>query len=446
MHRTITGKPRRRRRGSGDGGVVLLVAALCMVILIVMVAIVVDLGNARQQKKHAQAIADTAALSGASSLADPTPDAPLVAITYAFKSLALTPLPQKDADLASCGASCWQYALSGKTVQAYTSWQGNPNWVHVAVCWNVPTSFAQVMNTNSVNVCGTATAIYTGSGNGPGGPPASSCKNNELTTTVHNPIGNSGTGNGNGNGNGNGLPGVTLTATYSASAPIDPASIVFIAPDATGTLVKLTSSQYTLTITGNTATISYTVPSGLTTATASLFATDINGNDCGEVAWSSCPVSTHDNFMETLAQGIADQGMLGTDSDPDDSLSAAQLADAALIADTDDSVTPGPGGQVGPGSTLGATYHDETDINKTKSQLFLGGATVNATFTTLALGSGANKYNYTMSYTLPPTTPNGWNSAFLYFWDADVTATGGDCALAQWAFKFTGGGNVSLIQ
>ena len=77
--------------------------------------------------------------------------------------------------------------------------------------------------------------------------------------------------------------------------------------------------------------------------------------------------------METVASGIADQGMAGTDSDADEGLSAAQLADAALIADADDSVTPGPGVQVGPGSTLGATYHDETDINKLKSQLFLGG-------------------------------------------------------------------------
>ena len=97
-----------------------------------------------------------------------------------------------------------------------------------------------------------------------------------------------------------------LTATYSASAPIDPASIVFIAPDATGTLVKLTSSQYTLTITGNTATISYIVPSGLTTATASLFATDVNGAGCGQLAWSSCPVSTHDFFTDTANAAIAD--------------------------------------------------------------------------------------------------------------------------------------------
>jgi Flp pilus assembly protein TadG len=451
MQRIAADNPRSGRRASADDGIVLPLAALFMVVLVIVVAIVVDLGNARQEQRQAQAVADAAALSGAASLSDPSPDASLVAITYAFKSLALTP-PANHAALASCGTNCLQYAGSGKTVQAYTSWQGNSNWVHVEACWNVPTSFARIMNSNNINVCGKATAINTGAGNGPGGPPSSSCTTNEFTTTVHNPIGTPGTGEDNQNGNGNGgngggvQPAVVLSAKYSATAPIDPNSIVFIAPNSLGNLVKLTPAQYTLTITGNTATISYTVPSGLSTATASLFATDINGTDCGELAWSSCPVSLHDNFIESAGGGIADQGMKGTDSDADESMTAAQLADAALIADADDAISPAPGVAVGPGSTLGATYHDETDISKTKSQLFLGGVTVAPTFTTLTPGSGANAFIYTMAYTLPISTPNGWNSVLLYFWDADVTATGGDCALAQWAFKFTGGGAVNLIQ
>jgi hypothetical protein len=440
----------RKSGGRGEEGFSMILVALIMVTLLVMVALVVDLGNSRQQKRHAQAIADAAALSGAGSLTDPSPNAFVESLKYAFKSLSLT-YPTQQSDLTACGSACYQYSQSGKTVQATTPWQGHTDWVHVDACWDVPAQFGQIANLRNVHICGTATAQNTGSGNGPGGPPATSCTTNELSTTVHNPIGNPGSGEDQqGGGQGNPPPtqgAITLTANYSATAPIDPASIVFIAPDATGNLIRLTASQYTLTMSGNTATISYTVPSGLATATASLFVTDTTGNGCGQLAWSTCPVSLHDNFIEEKnGLGIADQGMKGTDTDLDDGMTAAALADAALLADADDSVFPGPQQQVGPGSTLGATYHDETDINATKSQLFLNGTKVAANLTTLAQGTGANKYNYKLSYTLPPTTPNGWNSTFLYFWDADVTATGGDCALTQWAFKFTGGGTINLIQ
>jgi Flp pilus assembly protein TadG len=430
----------------------MILTALILVTLLIVVAIVIDLGNARQQKRHAQAIADAAALSGASALTDTPPNAPLEALRYAFKSLSLTP-PAQNSDLTSCGSNCFQYVQSGKTVQATTPWQGKSNWIYVQACWDVQAQFGQVANLRKVNVCGRATGENTGAGNGPGGPPATSCSTNELSTTVHNPIGVAGSGEDGGEDSG-GQPAVTVSASYSASAPIDPASIVFIAPDTTGNLTRLTASQYTLTTSGNTATISYTMPTGLGTLTASLFVTDVNGAGCGQMAWSSCPVSKHDFFTETANAAIADQGMV-PDGDADDTLGATALADAALLADADDGVFPGPGQQVGPGATLGATFRDETDINQSKSQLWLNGTKVAATITAVPRGSAAppagapfdpNKYNYTMSYTLPQNTPNGWNSTFLYFWDADVTATGGDCSLAQWAFKFTGGGTVNLVQ
>jgi hypothetical protein len=141
--------------------------------------------------------------------------------------------------------------------------------------------------------------------------------------------------------------------------------------------------------------------------------------------------------------------MLNTDSDPDEGFTATQRANSALIADADDTVTPGPAQTVGPGATLSATYHDETIINPVKSVLFLNGVQVGATLTQLPGGAnpGPNAFKYDLSYTLPATTPNGWNSAFLYFWDADVTATGGDCALTQWPFSFTGGSSsINLVQ
>src|ERR1700680_4313225 len=85
-------RSQRFRRGSSDEeGFVLVWVSVLMVVLLVCAALVVDLGNARQQQTQAQAVADTAALSGASGLTDTTPDAEMQAFTYAFKSRSLPP-------------------------------------------------------------------------------------------------------------------------------------------------------------------------------------------------------------------------------------------------------------------------------------------------------------------------------------------------------------------
>jgi hypothetical protein len=292
------------------------------------------------------------------------------------------------------------------------------------------------------------------------------------------------------------------------------------------------------------------------TATASLFVHDQQQNDCGQVAWSSCPVSTHDNFFETDGHhnGIADHGM-GTDGDSDDTLSTTAKANAALLADADDSVTPSPGQQVTPGATLGATYYDETPINPARIYLFLNGTTQNpavtppppannvdgtgvghvspkvskirnnsgqvtitltdylgdpiqgktvaltnlssgtvnpssavtaadgtarftlskstATFKVVDQSDGnlvitgghapvpwpsppnptdaSGHYVETIGSTLSAATSNGWNSAFLYVYDADTNTQGGDCSLTQFAFRFAGGtpsgpGSIALIE
>ena len=73
------------------------------------------------------------------------------------------------------------------------------------------------------------------------------------------------------------------------------------------------------------------------------------------------------------------------------------MANSALIADADDAVTPGPGQSVGPGATLGATYRDETNINRLKSVLFLNGVQVGATLTQLPITAAtpsSNTYQY----------------------------------------------------
>jgi Putative Flp pilus-assembly TadE/G-like len=438
----------RKRHSDSDGGVIVVYVVFAISLaLIALAALTIDIGNGWQQQRYAQSVADSAALSGAQGLTEPATScgsgwysltagcADYASFYYALGSLYLGgSRPPAGAPLP-CGPNCQAYTTNGKTVAVYTDWQGNPSWVHVRVCWGTPTSFGGLAGVNQLSPCANATARNSGYGLGGIGP-VTGCATNDLSTTINNPIGTNSQ---------------ALVATYNAALPIDPARIVFIAPDSSGNLVKLGQGLggYTLTYgTGNNATISYTAPPGSTT-TASLFVTDVQGLSCGEVAWSSCPVSNHDDFIETdgNGNGIADHGMGGTDNDSDEAYSATQLANSALIADADDSVVPAPGQNVGPGATLGAIYHDETNINPSKSTLFLNGAKVGATLTQLPGGSGANTYIYNLSYKLPSSTPSGWNSAFLYFWDADVTQTGGDCALTQWAFNFSGGqGGIALIQ
>ncbi|HWW53865.1 MAG TPA: Tad domain-containing protein [Acidimicrobiales bacterium] len=446
LHDAMTGEGARtwpRVQKASEDGIVVVYVALAIVMLLAVTAVAIDVGNGWQQQRYAQSVADSAALSAAQGLKDTSAQcAGWVAgancayeqgFYYAFGSLNL-PRPTTG---QSCGTNCETYTdvTAKKTVVIYTNWQNNADWVHVRVCWSIPTFFGKAVGVNTLSPCGDATAQVDVV------PPShlTSCTPNDLSTTVNNPI----------------PPGsTTLVATYNSAAPIDPNHVILIGTDSSGNLVKVNSGAggYALTFgSGNTATITYTFPAGVT-STASLFVTDARGSSCGELAWSSCPVSTHDNFIETNGSGlgIADQGMLRTDSDPDESYTATQLANSALIADADDAVTPGPGQSVGPGATLGATYRDETNINRLKSVLFLNGVQVGATLTQLPITAAtpsSNTYQYDMSYTLPASTPNGWNSAFLYFWDEDVNQTGGDCALTQWPFSFTGGSsNISLVQ
>jgi Flp pilus assembly protein TadG len=433
----------RRARGAAEDGIVVIYVALAIVMLLGVTAVAIDVGNGWQQQRYAQSVADSAALSAAQGLNDTASQcAGFDPIThcayeqgfyYAFGSLNL-PRPTTG---QSCGTGCETSTdiAAKKTVVIYTNWQNKATWVHVRVCWSVPTAFGKVVGVDTLSPCGDATAQATVVAP----THTTGCTPNDLSTTVNNPI----------------VAGsATLTAIYNAALPIDPNHIIFIGTDSSGNLVKLNQGAggYSLTYgAGYTATLSYSVPAGAT-STASLFVTDTQGNSCGELAWSSCPVSTHDNFIETNGSGvgIADHGMLNTDSDPDERYTATQLANSALIADADDAVTPGFGQTVGPGATLSATYRDETVINPQRSVLFLNGVQTAATLTTLPVPIGsnsANAFQYSLSYTLPASTPNGWNTAFLYFWDADVNQLGGDCALTQWPFSFTGGSSdITLVQ
>src|SRR3954466_2983183 len=92
-------RPSRRaphQRG-GDDGLVIILVALLLVIFLIITAIVVDLGNARQQKRQAVAAADAGALAGAQALgvSTQTPagctDASCAAAFYTLASVDLSP-------------------------------------------------------------------------------------------------------------------------------------------------------------------------------------------------------------------------------------------------------------------------------------------------------------------------------------------------------------------
>src|SRR3954470_11135220 len=92
---------RLRRRtgvvGRGDAGFSIMLVALLLVVFMIVTAIVVDLGNARQQKREAQAAADAGALAGATDLpANPhvptgCPDSNCSAAYYTFASAQIVP-------------------------------------------------------------------------------------------------------------------------------------------------------------------------------------------------------------------------------------------------------------------------------------------------------------------------------------------------------------------
>src|SRR3954452_17613267 len=121
MHTTLINWLRRR----GDEGFSILLVALLLVVFMIVTAIVVDLGNARQQKREAQAAADAGALAGAQDLyASPhvpggCADANCSAAYYTFASAQI--VPSSAANLASGRGSCTQETVvAGETCYQYT--------------------------------------------------------------------------------------------------------------------------------------------------------------------------------------------------------------------------------------------------------------------------------------------------------------------------------------
>ncbi len=118
---------------SDDRGVVTVLGALVMVTLLVSVAFAVDLGNARQFKRQAQATADAAALAGAAQLDGTDSAANRAAAVAKVKTYAL-----RNFDVA---ASSWQNCEATKPVPA--GWQA-PDTASANRCILVDTANTRV--------------------------------------------------------------------------------------------------------------------------------------------------------------------------------------------------------------------------------------------------------------------------------------------------------------
>ena len=195
-----------------ERGAVVPIVALAMVALLIMTAIAVDGGNARQNRREAQAAADAGALAGAKSqdgnTTNPQPpacgtDINCVAAYYTFESAGIqtnptTQLLGVNRDNSTCTARsvggvtevCYVYSAGGKTVTVTTPYSFNNStpstrWVHVRACWNSPNAFGKIAKISFFSTCGSATAENTGVGSppgGPGNPPTGDCSGEDNFT------------------------------------------------------------------------------------------------------------------------------------------------------------------------------------------------------------------------------------------------------------------------
>src|SRR6476469_2836611 len=85
---------RRGQRALDERGVTMVIFGLLIVALLIIVAIVIDLGNARQEKRQLQNAADAAALAGANDLGTVNAaNACLDAYKYSYNNMRLGTSP-----------------------------------------------------------------------------------------------------------------------------------------------------------------------------------------------------------------------------------------------------------------------------------------------------------------------------------------------------------------
>jgi Flp pilus assembly protein TadG len=164
--RLMARRARRVRRVVDERGVTMIIFGLILVALLIIVAIVIDLGNARQEKRQLQNAADAAALAGASPLfTSGAANACPTAVTYSYNNL------QLGAVTGSCSSGNYSQTVGNVQLTVATPYTGGPSafsadsLINVKACKDVPTSFARIIGVTSVHVCGNATARKVGQNN-----------------------------------------------------------------------------------------------------------------------------------------------------------------------------------------------------------------------------------------------------------------------------------------
>jgi Flp pilus assembly protein TadG len=395
----------RKPRAGDERGVAIIYLALFLTVLMIMAAIVVDVGNARQQRANAQSAVDAGALSAAQILVVTQPSQATnvfnMAANTAYNSMFMHPnfsAPTGTCTATGVGAVCNDYGFTASgvkyDVQVTTPYQGpdetkpDTSMLNVTACWSVPAVFGRVVGTNSIPICATATAQ---NGVATGGPSHSGCGNQtELTNITNNFSNPSGP--------------YTISATYNTTAgtglPIDQSKVHFVVQTQWGNFIELSAtgngvsqpgvSYGMLPVTGgNNVTLSYTLPSTIlpngaagsaysTTFSANLEVTDTAGRNCGNAAWSTCNPGAHDPIFDggsshdvgTLGWGLDGQHSVTDDTADHDG------NDLNSTADADDTVTPQQGSTINAGNAIGAIYNDEWPLRAASVALVVDGAVI----------------------------------------------------------------------
>jgi hypothetical protein len=504
MQPALTDRLRRIRASrGGDAGFSILLVALLLTVFMVVTAIVVDLGNARQQKREAQSAADAGALAGAQDLyASPhvpsgCSDANCSAAYYTFNSAQIVPSSAANllSSRGSCtqetvvsGETCYQYTINGTTVDVKSPYFFNgtadSTMVHVRVCWNAPTTFARVIGTNNVNVCGAATAQNTGSGGGSGGSttPVADCitednfadSNDNPQIYVFNPGDYPDTTHVIDFSKGNAIPKnhTDLVALFDGhGTAIDLSSIVFKAPTTVSgplgqnaTLSQVTPNSNHGPESSNAVGQGYVVQ---TLDNANKVQTYVAGSTRVLISYQ-LPDDSHlkvggKNFVYTATLHVNDTENAGA-SPP----VRCGNADWTFTHDGKNLTSGGStcgensffgfptepiNGQVVAGTTVvKAFYVDESVIqNHDISDVYWNthnGVDGGYTLTASDGAHSKDKFNTTIGWKVPSTLANGNYKIYLKAYDTDNNKAGNDCGVGTWTITVTGGtsGSVNLIE
>jgi Flp pilus assembly protein TadG len=484
---------RRAQRVIDERGVTMVIFALLIVALLIIVAIVIDLGNARQQKRQLQNAADAAALAGAGDLGTVNAaNACTTAYSYSYNNMQLGTAP----------SSCPTSSTAGNvTISVTTPYTGPPAFsasslVNVRACKDVGTSFARIIGVTSVHVCGNATARKVGlapSPNPPGPNDADSpCTVDAFTTNGYfdkdshlqaNPPGMKPTSDASHSGGApGGVTGETqwMGATYWSTTDID----LTIHPP-TFTLTNTTTGSVVVTNTyagGNTGPVFFKQMTSIANQGGAV----PPGTFAYDIAWK-VPGANANNAAYTVSMVVYDSA--SANFAPNGKCGKAQwnfvkgtppsngttpCGENSFIG----TITPAPGAVVHPNDLLTVSYQDEspiynptdpTDPNRIvfkvdgadipqaplgtpstqgpNTSVLPNTQTVQYTLKSPTGQSTSEKYSTDIQYKVPSSMTSGSHSFHLKAYDSDNNKPGGDCGVADWSLNLSGGAsNVELVQ